>query len=330
MRIAIVTENFLPKVDGVTRTLARLLEYLQAHHHQVILLGPESGLDTYAGAQLYGTSGLPFPPYPELKLNFWRSEFTKQLIRFQPHVIHLVDPVFLCAAALFSILKLNKSKLSHIPIVASYHTNLASYCIQFGYGSWIANLMWRWNRFCHSHCCYTVCPSNSTKQALEKNGFKNLRLWYRGIDTDLFTPTKRSNALRYQWICSKDKVIILYVGRVSYEKNLGLLLNSYKGMDHRRCHLIIVGDGPALKNMKRECHQQNIPVTYTGYLHGLELAVAYASADIFAFPSFTETFGQVILESMASGLPVVGLLAEGVRDLVTDQETGLLLDASSK
>ncbi|KAI7899376.1 uncharacterized protein BX663DRAFT_521539 [Cokeromyces recurvatus] len=367
MRIAIVTENFLPKVDGVTRTLAKLLEHLQATNHEVILFGPESKMETYANAKLYGTAGIPFLPYPELKLNIWRPTFTKRLIEFKPQVIHLVDPVFM-GAALLAVLRLHRLK---IPVVSSYHTNLSTYCTAFGWGIF-ANLMWVWNRHCHSQCRYTVCPSESTRKNLREKGLKNVRIWPRGIDMSLFSPEHRSERLRSQWLLQskkltrgkkeedengedenrteivteeeeeeeknsmttmtndkENKTILLYVGRVSFEKNLGLVIDSYRDMDYQRCHLVIVGHGPALEELKILCQQYNLPVTFTGYLGGHELATAFASADIFVFPSYTETFGQVVLESMASGLPVVGLLAEGVRDLVRDQETGLLLDVTN-
>ncbi|KAI8881586.1 glycosyltransferase family 4 protein [Backusella circina FSU 941] len=330
MRVAVVTENFLPKVDGVTRTLTRLLEHLQLTGHQVILFGPESGLATYAGAKLYGTAGIPFLPYPELKLNTWRPEFTRRLKEFDPHVIHIVDPVYL-GAALLLVCRIQKM---NIPIVASYHTNLATYCIQFGWGIF-SGLMWAWNRYCHSKCAYTVCPSPSTMQILHQQGFQNLRIWPRGVDTQLFSPEKRSPALRSAWmtgssteISAEEKTILLYVGRVSFEKNLNLVLDAYKTMDHTVCHLVIVGHGPALEQIKRESQSSQLPLTFTGHLQGEDLAAAYASSDVFAFPSFTETFGQVVLESMASGLSVVGLFAEGVKDLVEDQKTGLLLDVT--
>ncbi|GAN11001.1 glycosyl transferase group 1 [Mucor ambiguus] len=341
MRIAIITENFLPKVDGVTRTLTRLLEHLQATGHKVILFGPESGMDVYAGAKLYGTAGIPFLPYPELKLNLWRPAFTKALRTFDPHVIHLVDPVYICAAFLCMF------DTQKVPIVASYHTNLGTYCTQFGWGLF-ASLMWSWNRYCHSHCDFTVCPSESTRHILHAKKFQNLRIWPRGIDAALFSPHRRSDELRAQWLTTggqreqdaamaaaetdtaetTDKVVLLYVGRVSYEKNLGLVLESYKKMDHSKCHLVIVGHGPAFHLIQEDCSRSRTPVTFTGYLQGIDLATAYASADVFAFPSFTETFGQVVLESMASGLPVVGLKAEGVKDLVRDQTSGLLLDTT--
>jgi glycosyltransferase involved in cell wall biosynthesis len=163
---------------------------------------------------------------------------------------------------------------------------------------------------------------------LRLQGFEHLRIWPRGVDMELFQPERNSAELRASWLAGREhpenKTVLLYVGRVSWEKNLRLLIQAYQGMDHTNCHLVIVGDGPAYAEVQQEL--SNLPVTFTGYLRGAELATAYASADIFAFPSYTETFGQVVLEAMASGLPVVGLLSEGVCDLVEDGRTGFLLD----
>lgn len=319
MRIAIITENFLPKLDGVTRTLAKLLEHLQMTKHTALLLGPESGMKQYAGAELVGTAGLPLPFYPELKFNFFRPLFMKRLSEFRPDVIHVVDPVVLGATGLAAARVLN------VPIVSSYHTNLAAYCEHFGF-PFLTEVMWSYNRLIHNQCTLTFCPSPSTAIMLRKQGFERVRIWPRGADTRLFQPERRSQELRASWLAERtepqDKVILLYVGRVSWEKNLRLLLQAYKGMDHRYCHLVIVGDGPAHDEMQQEL--EGVPATFTGYLTGEALATAYASADIFAFPSRTETFGQVVLEAMASGLPVAGLQAEGVCDLVKPEVNGLL------
>lgn len=161
---------------------------------------------------------------------------------------------------------------------------------------------------------------------LREQGFEHLRIWPRGVDTTLFQPQQRSAELRSSWLQGRDqpenKAILLYIGRLSWEKNLRLLVQAYRGMDHQDCHLVIVGDGPARSAMQEELADS--PVTFTGYLSGTSLATAYASSDIFAFPSRTETFGQVVLEAMASDLPVVGLDSDGVRDLVTTGQTGLL------
>ncbi|KAI8373413.1 hypothetical protein EDC96DRAFT_499239 [Choanephora cucurbitarum] len=322
MKIAIITENFLPKVDGVTRTLARLLEHLALEGHQVLLLGPETNNTSYAGAELVGTWGIPLFVYPELKCNFWRPRFTEKLLLFKPDVIHLVDPVFLGAFGLAMI----RFYLPQTPIVSSYHTNLAVYCNHFGFG-FMTSIMWHWNRYCHSFSQSVACPSVSTQSILNSHGFQHVRIWPRGVDISLFSPNQRSNALRSEWLGTSDpKKILLYVGRISFEKNIHLLIEAYKKMDHHQCHLVLVGHGPALDEIQQYCATTHLPVTFTGYLQGSDLSQAYASADIFAFPSVTETFGQVVLESMASGLAVVGLKAEGVRDLVVQSKTGLLLD----
>ena len=317
MRVAIITENFLPKLDGVTRTLARLLEYLQGHGHQVLLLGPESGMEEYAGAEIVGTAGVPFPFYPELKFNFFRPLFLRRLSEFQPDIVHLVDPVILGAAGLAAARMLGK------PLISSYHTNLAAYCGHFGF-TLLAQPMWSYNRFIHNQCALTFCPSPSTASMLGTQGFQRVRIWPRGVDISSFRPEQRDASKRASWLDGSEKVVLLYAGRVSWEKNLRLLIKAYQEMDHTNCHLVIVGDGPALREIKQEL--DGLPVTFTGYLQGEELASTYASADLFAFPSKTETFGQVVLEAMASGLPVVGLQAEGVCDIVEDGKTGFLLD----
>ncbi|HZS77613.1 MAG TPA: glycosyltransferase family 1 protein [Ktedonobacteraceae bacterium] len=323
MRVAIITENFLPKLDGVTRTLARLLEHLQQRKHEAILLGPASSIEQYAGAEIVGTAGIPLPFYPELKFNFFRPLFIRRLKEFRPDIVHLIDPVVLGAAGLAAARFLN------IPVVSSYHTNLAAYCRHFGFPIF-TRPMWIYNRFIHNQCELTFCPSPSTAAMLREQGFEHLRIWPRGVDTTLFSPERRSAATRAGWLQGNkaEKILLLYVGRISWEKNLGLLTRAYRAMDTRHCHLVIIGDGPALKEIQVEL--AGLPVTFTGYLQGEELARAYASADIFAFPSTSETFGQVVLEAMASGLPVVGVHSEGVCDLVRDGQTGFLSYAPNK
>src|SRR5258706_7998349 len=321
MRVAIVTENFLPKLDGVTRTLARLLEYLQANGHPALLLGPENGMEYYAGAEIVGTAGFSLPFYPELKFNFFRPLFIRRLNEFHPDIVHLVDPVVLGAAGLAAAHFLNK------PVLSSYHTNLAAYCGHFGLPIF-TRPMWSYNRFIHNQCALTFCPSPSTAAMLRLQGFEHLRIWPRGVDSTLFHPERRNISVRNGWLQARNqpenKTVILYVGRVSWEKNLNLLVQAYQTMDHEQCHLVIVGDGPAYTELQQKL--AGLPVTFTGYLTGEALATAYASADVFAFPSYTETFGQAVLEAMSSGLPVAGLLSEGVCDLVDHEKTGLLLN----
>lgn len=317
MRVTIITENFLPKLDGVTRTLERLLEYLQRQGHQVLLLGPESGMEEYAGAEIVGTAGIPFPFYPELKFNFFRPLFFRRLSEFRPDIVHLVDPVILGATGLAV------ARMSGQPVVSSYHTNLAAYCSHFGF-TLLAQPMWSYNRLIHNQCALTFCPSPSTARVLRAQGFQRVRVWQRGVDRSVFRPEQRDAGQRSLWLGDAKKTVLLYAGRVSWEKNLRLLIDAYREMEHTSCHLVLVGDGPALRELRQEL--DGLPVTFTGYLQGAELASVYASADFFAFPSKTETFGQVVLEAMASGLPIVGLKAEGVCDIVEDGKSGFLLD----
>lgn len=367
LKVAIVTENFLPKIDGVTRTLARLLEHLRDEGHEALVLGPATTVTEYAGHKVVGTKGIPLLVYPDLKLNFFRPLFIRKLLEFKPDVIHFVDPIWLGAQTLPAV----SHFLPDVGVVSSYHTNLAMYASLFGWG-FLTPTMWKVQRYLHGRCSLTFCPSPSTKQMLETQGFNNVRLWSRGVDTNIFNTGRRSDDLRRTWgvgappaadsheghvataalllgqslgapasaqsskkafkAAAKDEeIVVMYVGRMSWEKNLRLLVESFRGLEKAEagrpaCKLVFVGDGPAMGDIQQLCDSYGLNATFMGHRKGTELASCFASADIFAFPSWTETFGQVVLESLASGLPVVGLKAEGVRDLVQDHVSGRLLD----
>ncbi|WIG57594.1 MAG: hypothetical protein OJF49_000339 [Ktedonobacterales bacterium] len=315
MRIAIVTENFLPKLDGVTRTLATMLEHFQRCGHKAIVLGPEGAPHRYAGARVYAARGVPLPMYPEIRALFPSRRLEHRLAHFRPDVVHVVDPILLGSAGIFWARRL------HAPIVASYHTNLAAYCDYFRLG-WLTAPAWAYRRWLHNHCAVTLAPSFSTIIQLEQQGFQHLRVWRRGVDSALFSPERRSRVWRSLISGDPDTPIALYVGRLSWEKNLGALVSAFIARRYRNARLVLVGDGPARPELETMLAQQ--PVTFTGYLTGVELAEAYASSDLFVFPSTTETFGQVVLEAMASGLPVAAYDAEGVRDNVIHGTTGML------
>jgi glycosyltransferase involved in cell wall biosynthesis len=314
MRVAVVTENFLPKLDGVTRTLAMLLEHLRRRGHQAILIGPEGSPRRYAGFRVFGARGLPLPFYPELRALAPPPEFGQRLSWFRPDVLHVADPVLLGAAGIAWARRVG------VPIVSSYHTNLAAYCAHYGF-PFLQEPAWFYRRLLHNQCEATLCPSPSTAREVERRGFAHVGVWPRGVDSALFTPARRSEDWRRAFGGGANK-IALYVGRLSYEKNLDVLTDAFKALDEPDARLVLVGDGPARESLEHSLAGH--AVTFMGYLTGEALATAYASADVFAFPSLTETFGQVAQEAMASGLPVVGFEAEGVRDLVTSGETGLL------
>lgn len=315
MRIALVTENFLPKLDGVTRTLAMLLEHLQARGHTALVLGPKGAPRRYAGARIYGAPGAPLPFYPELRALIPSPGLERRLARFHPDIIHVVEPMLLGAMGVVWAQRLG------VPLISSYHTNLAAYCAYFRLGVFEAP-MWAYRRMLHNACGATLCPSPSTARELRRQGFERVALWPRGVDATLFHPARRSLPWRRGITGSESQPIALYVGRLSHEKNLSVLVDAWNALRGRDAHLVVVGDGPARGDLKRALGGPS--VTFTGYLRGEELAEVYASSDLFVFPSRTETFGQVALEAMASGLAVLGFDADGVRDLVRDGETGLL------
>ncbi len=315
MRIALITENFLPKLDGVTRTIAMLLEHLERRGHTTLVLGPDGAPRRYAGARVISVPGLPLPFYPELRALFPAPRFEKHVARFRPDVVHVVEPMLLGAAGIAWGQRLG------VPVVSSYHTNLAAYCHYFRLGA-LAPTMWAYRRFLHNQCVTTLCPSPSTARELRHQGFSRVGLWQRGVDAALFSPERRSRSWRASIAGDAERPIALYVGRLSHEKNLATLAQAWSDRARKDAHLVLVGDGPARADLERMLAGQS--VTFTGYLRGEDLARAYASADLFAFPSLTETFGQVVQEAMASGLPVLGFDADGVRDLVRPTETGLL------
>lgn len=315
MRVALITENFLPKLDGVTRTNAMLLEHLQAQEHQAIVFGPEGSLRRYAGARVVPVPGVPLPFYPELRMLFPRRNTGRRLARFKPDIVHLADPMMLGMAGLYWAQRIA------VPVVAAYHTNLAEYATHYNLGA-LERPIWSYRRFLHNQCAATLCPSPSTARMLESQGFQRVRIWPRGVDSVLFTPAQRDEERRRELGADEHTKLLLYVGRVTHEKNILILAQAYRALARADTRLVVVGDGPGRADL--EAALRGLPVTFTGYLADEPLARTYAAADLFVFPSTTETFGQVVQEAMASGLPVVGCDAEGVCDLVQPGVTGLL------
>src|SRR5579883_793792 len=208
MRIAIITENFLPKLDGVTRTIAMLLEHLQARGHQAIVFGPEDAPRRYAGARVIGVSGPPIPFYPELRMLMPRRWMGRRLARFHPDIIHLADPMLLGMVGIYWAHRIA------VPAVAAYHTNIADYMSHFKLGA-LKEPIWRYRRFLHNQCAATLVPSPSTGKALEMRGFERIHLWPRGVDSALFTPTRRDPVWRREVGADDDTTLILYAGRLS-------------------------------------------------------------------------------------------------------------------
>ncbi len=317
MRIALICETFLPDVNGVTTTLCRLLEHVQRSGHEAVLFAPQGAPSSYAGAEVVPLSGMPLPMYPELKLTPPQPGLTAHLRRFQPDLVHLVGPVVLGAIVPGIVRRLG------LPLIASYHTDFGAYSRHYGFG-FLQHGVNAWLRWIHNRCRINLCPSSATLRLLRAAGFRRLRIWGRGVDTERFHPRFRSEAWRAAVGARPGERIVLYVGRLAAEKRVDLLPEAIRGLPDIR--LVVVGDGPFRAELQRRC--AGLPAHFTGYLKGEDLATAYASADAFLFPSDTDTFGQVIQEAMASALPVVAARAGGALDLVRPGETGYLFTPS--
>lgn len=312
MRVALICETFLPSVNGVTTTLCRTLEYLNSHGHEAILFAPLGAPSSYAGTPIVPLGSLPLPFYPEVQVTPPQFGLSAHLRRFRPDLVHLVGP------AVYGAIAPTVASSLGLPLLSSYHTNFDSYSTHYGFG-FLKRSIVGYLRWVHNRCMVTLCPSTATLSDLRRQGFRRLRVWGRGVDTERFNPHYRSEAWRASVGVQPGETMLLYVGRLAREKRVDLLVEALHGIPNAR--LVIVGDGPAHAELERA--MQGLPVHFTGYLRGSELSTAYASADVFVFPSDTDTFGQVIQEAMASGLPVIGARAGGVPDLVHDGVTGL-------
>lgn len=318
MRVALITETFLPNVNGVVTTLCRLLEHLRDHGHEALLIAPEGSVASYAGAEIIPLRGVPLPSYPELRLTPPQPGLTAQLRRFRPDVVHLAGTMALGVAGRHAARQLG------VPLVGAYHTDFPAYTAHYGLG-FLRDLAYRYLRWVHNSCALTLCPSLATLADLREHGFRRLRLWGRGVDTARFHPRHRSAAWRESVGARPGERVLLYVGRLAPEKRLDLLAELLPTLPETR--LVLVGDGPARPALEQRLGRER--AHFAGYLRGDDLATAYASADLFVFPSDTETFGQVVQEAMASGLPVVAARAGGAIDLVGDGETGALFTPGS-
>jgi glycosyltransferase involved in cell wall biosynthesis len=316
MRIALFTETFLPKVDGIVTRLKHTVEHLQRQGHQVLLFSPDGGLTEYEGAKIYGVTGYPLPWYPELKMAFPRPSIGHQLQAFQPDLIHVVNPAILGLSGIYY------AKKYGIPLVASYHTHLPKYLEHYGLGS-LEPLLWFLLRQGHNRARLNLCTSTAMVKTLTEHGIHHTDLWQRGVDTETFHPSLESREMRSRLTQGHpEDPLLLYVGRLGAEKEIERIKPILQSIPNAR--LALVGDGPNRANLEQ--HFAGTNTHFVGYLAGKTLGAAYASADAFIFPSRTETLGLVLLEAMAAGCPVVAANSGGIPDIVTPGENGYLFE----
>jgi len=320
MRIALFTETFLPKVDGIVTRLRHTIDYLQRLGDQVLIFAPEGGLTEYKGASIHGIPGFPLPLYPELKLSIPRPTIGAALEAFQPDIVHVVNPAVLGLAGIFY------SKLYNLPLIASYHTHLPQYLQHYGLGG-LEGLLWTLLKLGHNQAAVNLCTSTAMVKELSSHGIERVELWQRGVDTELFQPHLAAPAMRAHLSQGNPNApLLLYVGRLGAEKEIDRIKPVLAAIPGAR--LALVGDGPYRQELEK--HFAGTPTHFVGYLGGKELASAYASADAFIFPSRTETLGLVLLEAMAAGCPVVAARSGGIPDIVEDGVNGYLFDPTDE
>ncbi|NDJ76180.1 MAG: glycosyltransferase family 1 protein, partial [Chloroflexi bacterium] len=318
MRVALFTETFLPKIDGIVTVLILLMDHLIQRDIEFMVVAPrlpEQAPD-YRGNKVVGVRGVPLPFYPELRAGPPGIRTYRQVREFEPDIAHFIHPTLVGTGGLMM------AKRIGVPTLASFHLDLAQMTAHFGVG-FLKPVVWWYTRRNFNAADYSLAPSRLVQRDMLAHGVKQVGLWRRGVDADQFHPRHAEPNMRARLSNGHpDETILLYVGRLSSEKQIDSLRAVLEAVPGTR--LAIVGDGPAREELEQ--HFAGTPTTFMGYLRGQELRSAYASADIFVFPSAMETFGLVLIEAMAAGLPVVTSRVGGVDDMVQPGVNGYVFN----
>ena len=321
LRIAVVTETYPPEINGVALTVCRIVKGLHARNHDLQLIRPRQPHNDEAELRPRFHEvlmrGLPIPRYPDLRMGLPAK---KALIRLwslsRPDVVHIATEGPLGYSALQAATRLK------LPVTSDFRTNFHAYSAHYGVGWMRAPIIAYLRRF-HNKTSATMVPTEPLRVELEAAGFRNVSVVARGVDIDLFDPSRRDPALRRAWSVGDDDPVVVYVGRLAAEKNLGTLSVAFQAVRRAepRARLLLVGDGPMKAQLARELPD----AIFAGRRTGEDLAAHFASADLFLFASLTETFGNVTLEAMASGLPVVAFDYAAAGELIEPERSGLLV-----
>jgi glycosyltransferase involved in cell wall biosynthesis len=319
MRIAVVTETYPPEVNGVALTVASFVDQLCQLGHEVLLArprqprDPEPALNGHAVDELL-VRGAGLPRYPGLRFGFPSgTRLRRQWSAAAP------DAVYIATEGPLGWSALRTARTLGLPTATGFHTRFDDFAAHYGLG-WLTPAVFGWLRRFHNRAGATLVPTRELQRFLEESGFERVQVLTRGVDTQLFTPQRRDDALRGAWGAASDDPVVIHLGRIAPEKNLELAVRAFAAIRARvpRARFVWVGDGPALAGLRRE-HPEFI---YCGVQRGTDLARHFASADLFLFPSLTETFGNVTLEAMASGVPVVAYDYGAAREHVEDRVHG--------
>ncbi len=329
MRIALFSDTWSPTINGVARTLERLVEQAHRRGHEVAVVAagrtsqPPARNGPQQGVVLHHTlPGVPFPPYPELLVaRTLDAAGRRRLGAFAPEVVHVATEGPVGWSGRRWALGRN------LPLVTSFHTDIPAYLGEYGMGL-LEPVAWRYLRSFHRAAARSFCPSRATREALRAQGFHpRWAVWSRGVDTERFSPALRDESVRNDLAPGADHILV-HVGRLAPEKRCEVAIRAYARLreDHPKAALVFIGDGPDRGRLEALAPAG---VRFVGYRTGEALSRAFASADVVLFPSDTETFGNVALEALASGVPVVGADRGGIRDTVTPGLTGFLCRAGA-
>ena len=330
LRIAVVTETYPPEVNGVSLTLSQLVSHLIERQHSIQLVRLRQPADAKHGGSEASTEfgdsskpvveppilmrGIPIPRYPGLRMGLpCKGALVRLWSVRRPDVVHIATEGPLGWSALKAAQQLK------LPVSSDFRTNFHAYSRHYGVGVLFRSIMLVLRKF-HNRTNLTFVPTPALKTQLEASGFKRLAVVGRGVDGGLFHPDRRSEALRRSWGLTPDTLAVVHLGRLAQEKNLPLVVSSFESIAKHRpdARLVLIGDGPMREALQARCPNG----VFTGMLRGTELAQALASTDLFLFPSETETYGNVAVEAMASGVPTVAYRMAAAGELIQSGVNG--------
>ncbi len=325
LRIAVVTETWPPEVNGVAVTLSKLIHHLGQRHHTIQLIRPrqnksDKGYEETGWSELL-LRGLPIPRYPQLKLGLpSKKELIKAWSTRRPDLVHIATEGPLSWSAL------QAAHTLRLPVTSDFRTNFHSYCQHYGVG-WLTKPIMAYLKKFHNRTAFTMVPTQAMKYQLEALGFKNLKVVARGVDTQFFHPNQRDEALRQSWNVKPETLVMLSVGRLAAEKNLDLTIETYQALKAagRDVQMVFAGDGPMRAITQAKCPD----ALFVGMCTHAQLTKVYASADLVLFSSLTETFGNVTLESLASGTPVLAFDCAAAGEFISHHKNGWLADCDA-
>jgi glycosyltransferase involved in cell wall biosynthesis len=320
MKIALYSGTFVKDKDGAVKSIYQLIASFRKHGHQLIVWSPDvSSLDNHNGLTVHKMPAVPIPLYPDYKLGFFSAETRRQLDEFAPDIVHISTPDIIGREFLLYARK------KSLPAASAFHTDFPSYLSYYHLG-FAEKTAWKYLTWFYNNCDVVLAPNESVRRKLQDKNIRNVAIWSRGIDRELFDPMRRSEELRARWNAI-GKTVIVYAGRFVLYKDIEIVMRVYERFMEsgyeKSVKFVLIGSGPAEADMKRRMPE----AVFTGYLTGVALPEAYASGDIFFFPSTTEAFCNVALEALASGLPAVVSDAGGCRNIVDRSGGGVVARA---